>query len=49
MLHKIGQLEEALRSYTDFRQADAEQFVEWGQADYHNAERDKRPEADTQG
>lgn len=31
MLHKIGRLEEALREYTDFRQADAEQFTEWGQ------------------
>lgn len=38
MLHKIGRLEEALREYTDFRQADAEQFSEWGQADHYNAE-----------
>lgn len=38
MMHKIGQLEEALRNYTDFRQADADHYVQWGQADYHNAE-----------
>lgn len=38
MLHKIGRLEEALREHTDFRQADAEQFTEWGQADHYNAE-----------
>lgn len=38
MLHKIGRLEEALREYTDFRQADADQFVEWGQAQHCNAE-----------
>lgn len=38
MHHKIGRLEEALREYNDFRQADAEQFTEWGQADHYNAE-----------
>lgn len=38
MLHKIGRLEEALREYTDFRQADAEQYTEWGKAEYYNAE-----------
>ena len=38
MLHKIGRLEEALREYTDFRQADAEQYTEWGQAEHYNAE-----------
>lgn len=38
MLHKIGRLEEALRDYTDFRGADAEQYTEWGKADYYNAE-----------
>lgn len=38
MLHKIGRLEEALGEYTDFRQADAEQFTEWGQAGHYNAE-----------
>jgi len=38
MLHKIGRLEEALREHTDFRQADAEQFTEWGQAGQYSAE-----------
>lgn len=38
MLHKIGRLEEALREHTDFRQADAEQFTEWGQGGHYNAE-----------
>ncbi|CAN0044285.1 unnamed protein product [Ectocarpus fasciculatus] len=38
MLHKIGRLEEALREYTDFRQADAEQYTDWGRADHYNAE-----------
>lgn len=37
MLHKIGRLEEALREYTDFRQADAEQYTDWGQVDVCNA------------
>ncbi|CBJ28038.1 hypothetical protein Esi_0089_0099 [Ectocarpus siliculosus] len=38
MLHKIGRLEEALREYTDFRQADAEQYTDWGRADHYDAE-----------
>ncbi|CAN0563252.1 unnamed protein product [Ectocarpus sp. 12 AP-2014] len=38
MLHKIGRLEEALREYTDFRQADAEQYTDWGRADQYDAE-----------
>lgn len=38
MLHKIGRLEEALKRFTDFRQADAEQYTDWGQAKYYNAE-----------
>lgn len=40
MMHKIAQLEEVVRGYIDHRQADADQFVEWGQADYYDAERD---------
>ncbi|CAM9957162.1 unnamed protein product, partial [Laminaria digitata] len=38
MMHKIGQLEEALSQFTDHRQADAEQYSEWGQAEPYNAE-----------
>lgn len=40
MLHRIGRLEEALGEFTDFRQADAEQYTEWGRGDYFNAERE---------
>ncbi|CAM9152074.1 unnamed protein product [Discosporangium mesarthrocarpum] len=35
MMHKIGQLEEALSEYTDFRQEHADQFVAWGKAQMH--------------
>lgn len=38
MMHKIGRLEEALSQFTDHRQADAEQYSEWGQAEPYNAE-----------
>lgn len=38
MMHKIGRLEEALSQFTDHRQADAEQYSEWGQSEPYNAE-----------
>lgn len=38
MMHKIGRLEEALSQFTDDRQADAEQYSAWGQAEPNNTE-----------
>ncbi|CAM9164858.1 unnamed protein product [Scytosiphon promiscuus] len=44
MLHKIGRLEDALREYTDFRQADADQYTGWGKADACDEEASAPPE-----